>query len=388
MKRAILVIMFLLLNVGSANAYSEKPVMNLITSAMKFEEGKKELFYSIEGTSRDDVLSFYSGNGYTATFQPKYKEYTFLKDNTVISTIFNSYKMSAPLKTLKKSRAEYILEDKEASRTLNYGYLRVDESISFYNVLYYFKTHGKNLSYKNNVITGSLPDDKLPFGFDRLIFSNGKDNYQFKVFLKNGKIVSYEIFMSSGNDLRSISVTQSKLKRVLRWPAADRIVSRSALESEIKRLSTPAFKIQNLPVDLDLEALRIALNKDKTLDNSFIAKSKNGFAMFNNQPFEMNFEGAVCFKSIAEIKSFIKCSELDIPEFDDTLKPYTDAIQSAIDRGMEPKDLLRVLDAINHSIYLYDRLDLDNEMSNSLSWFYVNVVDRYLSKQRSQTEVI
>jgi hypothetical protein len=194
--------------------------------------------------------------------------------------------------------------------------------------------------------------------------------------------------MSSGNDLRSISVTQSKIKRVLRWPAADRIVSRSALESEIKRLSTPAFKINNLPVDLDLEALRIALNKDKTLDNSFIAKSKNGFAMFNNQPSEMNFEEAVCFKSIAEIKSFIKCSELDIPEFGETLKPYTDAIQSAIDRGMEPKDLLRVLDAINHSIYLYDRLDLDNEMSNSLSWFYVNVVDRYLSKQRSQTEVI
>ena len=36
---------------------------------------------------------------------------------------------------------EFILEDKEESRVLNYGYLQIDESISFYNMLEYIMNH-------------------------------------------------------------------------------------------------------------------------------------------------------------------------------------------------------------------------------------------------------
>jgi hypothetical protein len=390
MKKIIILTLILILNQGSASAYSDKPVNNLLSEAMEYElNNQKELFYNISTYAQGkEVITFYSGKGYTATYQPKYKEYTFLKDNTIISTIFDSYKKSSPLLYLKKPGVEFILEDKEESRTINYGYLPVDESISFYNMLQLIRSKGNNLIYSNNILTGSFSDDKLPDGFRKLVYSDGKNSFNFKVIFKNRKIESYEIFMNSDIGKRFVKVTYNKSKRVLRWPPANKIIKRSVLEETITKLSKPSEKIKSLSSNLSLEGIRKEINKDTVLDYSFVAKTKDGFVLFNNRHGQKNFEEALCFSKIEEIKSYQACDESNIPEFTEPMKFYTEAILKAIDSKIEPGLLLELLDAIGHSLY-FQEPEVDGYESNiSYSWFYINVVERYLSQFSEKILVI
>lgn len=390
MKKILVLIVFLLLNHETAYAYSDKPIINLLTEAIKHEErNNKELFYYITGYAQGKTpINFYSGNGYIATYQPNFREYSFLKNKTIISTIFTSNKNSSALKALKKPKAEFILEDKEESRVLNYGYLKIDDSISFYNMLEYIKTKGGNFAYSGNTLTGSFSDDKLPAGFDQLIYSDGKNKFSFKVIFKNRKIVSYEIFMKSDIGIRNVKVTVNKSKRVIRWPSEYKVISRSLLESEISKLSKPSEKIKSLSSNLSLEELRSSLNIDKTLDSSLVAKTKNGFVIFNWRSYQKDYEEARCFSVLEEYKQSKECAKSDIPEFTEPMKFYTEAILKSIKEEIEPNLLLEILDAVSHSLY-FQEPEVDGYESNlSYSWFYVNVVERYLSNYKEKILVI
>ena len=390
MKKILVLIVFILLNHETAYAYSDKPILSLLTEAIKHEEkNNKELFYYITGYAQGKTpINFYSGNGYIATYQPNFREYTFLKNKTIISTIFTSNKNTTPLISLKKPKAEFILEDKEESRVLNYGYLQIDESISFYNMLEYIKTKGSNFAYSGNTLTGSFPDDKLPTGFDQLIYSDGKNKFSFKVIFKNRKIESYEIFMKSDIGIRNVKVAVNKSKRVIRWPSEYKVISRSLLESEITKLSKPSEKIKSLGSNLSLESIRKDINKDKVLDYSYVAKTKDGYVLFNSRSYQNNYEEALCFSKIEEFKNYRKCDKSDIPEFTEPMKFYTEAILKAITEEIKPNLLLELLDAINHSLY-FQEPEVDGYESNlSYSWFYVNVVERYLSNYKEKVLVI
>jgi hypothetical protein len=389
MKKILVLIAFVLLNHETAYAYSDKPIINLLTEAIKHEEKNNELFYFITGYAQGKTpINFYSGNGYIATYQPNFREYTFLKNKTIISTIFTSNKNSTPLLSLKKPKAEFILEDKEESRVLNYGYLQIDNSISFYNMLEYIKSKGSNFAYSGNTLTGSFSDDKLPAGFDQLIYSDGKNKFSFKVIFKNRKIESYEIFMKSDIGIRNVKVAVNKSKRVIRWPSEYKVISRSLLESEITKLSKPSEKIKTLSSNLGLEAIRTSLNSDKALDYTTVAKTKNGFVIFNSRHGQKNYEDARCFSLLEEYKQAKECDKSDIPEFTEPMKFYTEAILKAIKDELEPGLLLELLDAINHSLY-FQEPEVDGYESNqSYSWFYVNVVERYLSNYKEKVLVI
>ena len=390
MKKILVLIVFILLNHETTHAYSDKPIINLLTEAMKHEEkNNKELFYYITGYAQGkNPINFYSGNGYIATYQPNFREYTFLKNKTIISTIFTSNKNTTPLISLKKPKAEFILEDKEESRVLNYGYLQIDESISFYNMLEYIKTKGGNFAYSGNTLTGSFPDDKLPSGFDQLIYSDGKNKFSFKVIFKNRKIESYEIFMKSDIGIRNVKVAVNKSKRVIRWPSEYKVISRSLLESEITKLSKPSEKIKTLSSNLSLEAIRTSLNSDKALDNSILAKTKNGFVIFNSRHSQKNYEEARCFPILEEYKQAKECDKSDIPEFTEPMKFYTEAILKQIKEEIEPNLLLELLDAISHSFY-FQEPEVDGYESNqSYSWFHVTVIERYLSNYKEKVLVI
>jgi hypothetical protein len=389
MKKILVLIAFVLLNHETAYAYSDKPIINLLTEAIKHEEKNTELFYFITGYAQGKTpINFYSGNGYIATYQPNFREYTFLKNKTIISTIFTSNKNSTPLLSLKKPKAEFILEDKEESRVLNYGYLQIDNSISFYNMLEYIKTKGSNFAYSGNTLTGSFSDDKLPAGFDQLIYSDGKNKFSFKVIFKNRKIESYEIFMKSDIGIRNVKVAVNKSKRVIRWPSEYKVISRSLLESEITKLSKPSEKIKSLSSNLGLEAIRTSLNIDKALDYSTVAKTKNGFVIFNSRHGQKNYEDARCFSLLEEYKQAKECDKSDIPEFTEPMKFYTEAILKSIKDELEPGLLLELLDAINHSLY-FQEPEVDGYESNlSYSWFYVNVIERYLSNYKEKVLVI
>ena len=389
MKKILVLIAFVLLNHDTAYAYSDKPIINLLTEAIKHEEKNNELFYFITGYAQGKTpINFYSGNGYIATYQPNFREYTFLKNKTIISTIFTSNKNSTPLLSLKKPKAEFILEDKEESRVLNYGYLQIDNSISFYNMLEYIKTKGSNFAYSGNTLTGSFSDDKLPAGFDQLIYSDGKNKFSFKVIFKNRKIESYEIFMKSDIGIRNVKVAVNKSKRVIRWPSEYKVISRSLLESEITKLSKPSEKIKSLSSNLGLEAIRTSLNIDKALDYSSVAKTKNGFVIFNSRHGQKNYEDARCFSLLEEYKQAKECDKSDIPEFTEPMKFYTEAILKQIKEELEPGLLLELLDAINHSLY-FQEPEVDGYESNqSYSWFYVNVIERYLSDYKEKVLVI
>lgn len=389
MKKILVLIAFVLLNHETAYAYSDKPIINLLTEAIKHEEKNNELFYFITGYAQGKTpINFYSGNGYIATYQPNFREYTFLKNKTIISTIFTSNKNSTPLLSLKKPKAEFILEDKEESRVLNYGYLQIDNSISFYNMLEYIKTKGSNFAYSGNTLTGSFSDDKLPAGFDQLIYSDGKNKFSFKVIFKNRKIESYEIFMKSDIGIRNVKVAVNKSKRVIRWPSEYKVISRSLLESEITKLSKPSEKIKSLSSNLGLEAIRTSLNIDKALDYSSVAKTKNGFVIFNSRHGQKNYEDARCFSLLEEYKQAKECDKSDIPEFTEPMKFYTEAILKQIKEELEPGLLLELLDAINHSLY-FQEPEVDGYESNqSYSWFYVNVIERYLSDYKEKVLVI
>jgi hypothetical protein len=389
MKKILVLIAFVLLNHETAYAYSDKPIINLLTEAIKHEEKNNELFYFITGYAQGKTpINFYSGNGYIATYQPNFREYTFLKNKTIISTIFTSNKNSTPLLSLKKPKAEFILEDKEESRVLNYGYLQIDNSISFYNMLEYIKTKGGNFAYSGNTLTGSFSDDKLPAGFDQLIYSDGKNKFSFKVIFKNRKIESYEIFMKSDIGIRNVKVAVNKSKRVIRWPSEYKVISRSLLESEITKLSKPSEKIKSLSSNLGLEAIRTSLNSDKALDYSTVAKTKNGFVIFNSRHGQKNYEDARCFSLLEEYKQAKECDKSDIPEFTEPMKFYTEAILKSIKDELEPGLLLELLDAVNHSLY-FQEPEVDGYESNqSYSWFYVNVIERYLSNYKEKVLVI
>jgi hypothetical protein len=389
MKKILVLIAFVLLNHETAYAYSDKPIINLLTEAIKHEEKNNELFYFITGYAQGKTpINFYSGNGYIATYQPNFREYTFLKNKTIISTIFTSNKNSTPLLSLKKPKAEFILEDKEESRVLNYGYLQIDNSISFYNMLEYIKSKGSNFAYSGNTLTGFFSDDKLPAGFDQLIYSDGKNKFSFKVIFKNRKIESYEIFMKSDIGIRNVKVAVNKSKRVIRWPSEYKVISRSLLESEITKLSKPSEKIKTLSSNLGLEAIRTSLNSDKALDYTTVAKTKNGFVIFNSRHGQKNYEDARCFSLLEEYKQAKECDKSDIPEFTEPMKFYTEAILKAIKDELEPGLLLELLDAINHSLY-FQEPEVDGYESNqSYSWFYVNVVERYLSNYKEKVLVI
>ena len=70
------------------------------------------------------------------------------------------------------------------------------------------------------------------------------------------------------------------------------------------------------------------------------------------------------------------------------MKFYTEAILKSIKEEIEPNLLLEVLDAINHSLY-FQEPEVDGYESNlSYSWFYVNVVERYLSNYKEKVLVI
>jgi hypothetical protein len=280
------------------------------------------------------------------------------------------------------------LEDKEESRVLNYGYLQIDNSISFYNMLEYIKSKGSNFAYSGNTLTGSFSDDKLPAGFDQLIYSDGKNKFSFKVIFKNRKIESYEIFMKSDIGIRNVKVAVNKSKRVIRWPSEYKVISRSLLESEITKLSKPSEKIKTLSSNLGLEAIRTSLNSDKALDYTTVAKTKNGFVIFNSRHGQKNYEDARCFSLLEEYKQAKECDKSDIPEFTEPMKFYTEAILKAIKDELEPGLLLELLDAINHSLY-FQEPEVDGYESNqSYSWFYVNVVERYLSNYKEKVLVI
>jgi hypothetical protein len=389
MKKILVLIAFVLLNHETAYAYSDKPIINLLTEAIKHEEKNNELFYFITGYAQGKTpINFYSGNGYIATYQPNFREYTFLKNKTIISTIFTSNKNSTPLLSLKKPKAEFILEDKEESRVLNYGYLQIDNSISFYNMLEYIKTKGSNFAYSGNTLTGSFSDDKLPAGFDQLIYSDGKNKFSFKVIFKNRKIESYEIFMKSDIGIRNVKVAVNKSKRVIRWPSEYKVISRSLLESEITKLSKPSEKIKSLSSNLGLEAIRTSLNSDKALDYSTVAKTKNGFVIFNSRHGQKNYEDARCFSLLEEYKQAKECDKSDIPEFTEPMKFYTEAILKSIKDELEPGLLLELLDAINHSLYFQEPEVGGYESNQSYSWFYVNVIERYLSNYKEKVLVI
>ena len=389
MKKILVLILFLLLNHETAYAYSDKPIINLLTEAIKHEEKNNELFYFITGYAQGKTpINFYSGNGYIATYQPNFREYTFLKNKTIISTIFTSNKNSTPLLSLKKPKAEFILEDKEESRVLNYGYLQIDNSISFYNMLEYIKTKGGNFAYSGNTLTGSFSDDKLPAGFDQLIYSDGKNKFSFKVIFKNRKVESYEIFMKSDIGIRNVKVAVNKSKRVIRWPSEYKVISRSLLENEITKLSKPSEKIKSLSTNLSLEAIRTSLNSDKALDYSMLAKTKNGFVIFNSRHGQKNYEDARCFSLLEEYKQAKECDKSDIPEFTEPMKFYTEAILKSIKEEIEPNLLLEVLDAISHSLY-FQEPEVDGYESNqSYSWFHVTVIERYLSNYKEKVLVI
>ena len=77
------------------------------------------------------------------------------------------------------------------------------------------------------------------------------------------------------------------------------------------------------------------------LDYSFLAKTKDGFVLFNNRHGQKNFEEALCFSKIEEFKSYQACDESNIPEFTEPMKFYTEAILKAIDSKINYEYILR-----------------------------------------------
>lgn len=392
MKKRVFIFLFsILISITSANnlftAYSlvkvnpKDKLESLLNSELRRDDGS--LFYKITTFWNETGYEYYGNKDYRVIFDKKNKYLTFMNNEITLTELTDRYKKSRALVELKKKYASFAEEDKDELIYFSNIENIADNTISFISVLRDILKRGENLKIKNNIITGNFSNDKLLPGFDRLIFSDGVNVFNFKVSYKNDVIESYEFYMYSGEGeyrkKRLVVVERSKLGRKYNWPTQHQIVKRSELEDKIVELSAPMNKVKLLKNYNSIEDLRVELNKDKSLFSSYVVKLKDGYGMYTDIRDRKNYLDAICFDSLENINIFRECRVEDQPIYNVNLKGYIEIIEEMILNEYPLAEFYRALDELSHSLFLYDRSAIATTDDNDhYSWYYMNNIARYI----------
>jgi len=395
MKKRVFIFLFsILISITNSNyllpAYSlvndnpKDKLESLLDSELRRDNGL--LFYKITTFWSETGYEYYGNKDYRVIFDKKNKYLTFMNNEKTLTELTDRYKKSRALVELKKKYASFVEEDKDELIYFSNFENTADNTISFISVLRDILKRGENLKLKNNLITGNFSNDKLLPGFDRLIFSDGVNVFNFKVSYKNDFIESYEFYMYSGEGeyrkKRLVVVERSKAARKYNWPAQRQIVKRSELENKIVELSIPVNKLKFLKNYNSIEDLRVDLNNDKSLFSSYVVKLKDGYGMYTDIRDRNNYLESICFDTLENIKNFRECRVEDQPIYNVNLKGYIEMIEELILDEYPLAEFYRALDVISHSLFLYDRSAIASaEDSDHYSWYYMNNIVRYIDSK-------
>lgn len=395
MKKRVFIFLFsVLLSITSTNyLFTAKSLVkvnpkdkleSLLNSELRRDNGS--LFYKITTFWNETGYEYYGNKDYRVIFDKKDKYFTFMNNEKTLTELTDRYKKSRALVELKKKYASFVEEDKDELIYFSNFDNTADNTISFISVLRDILKRGENLKIKDNLITGNFSNDKLLPGFDRLIFSDGVNVFNFKVSYKNDVIESYEFYMYSGEGeyrkKRLVVVERSKLARKYNWPTQRQIVKRSELENKIVELSIPVNKLKFLNNYTDIEDLKVDLNNDKSLFSSYVVKLKDGYGMYTDIRDRNNYLEAICFDSLENIKNFRECRVEDQPIYNDSLKGYLGIIEKMILDEYPVPEFFRALDMLSHSLFLYDRSAIATTDDNDhYSWYYMNNIIRYIDSK-------
>lgn len=380
------VLIFLLAFQNQAYGLVSPNPINILENLQKNEEKNAGdlLFYKITNSWNEKGFYYYGNKEYRVIENKKNRSKTFIKNDILLSELYDNYKKSKPLSLLGKVYANYIQEDKENNNYFfsNLTY-KVDNSISFNDVLLDIINRGENILIKKDTIVGNLKNDKLLSGFDNLIYSDGIGKYQFKIRFKDNKALSYEFYMFSGEGeyrkKRWVKVERSLYKKIYRWPSDKNIIKRSELEEMIINLSLPRNKIIGIDNVFDKNSINIYINKEKLLEESYILKLKKGYVIFSEIRDRKNYLDAICFELLESINDNRACDVEDMPDFNAHLQTYIDSIDRMVDEKYSIYEVLSLMNVISHSLFLYDTGAIkDQEDYDKYRWYYINKVSRYL----------
>jgi hypothetical protein len=287
------------------------------------------------------------------------------------------------LQDARAPRAKWVrISDERDVYALHEPVTRTDATIRPDQVALWLSTR-VGLAHTGSSYHSEVPAGSLPTGVADLFFDDGNTPVSVRIDVKAGRVTGYRLYQrSSYGDERGLDAQLVSTPRRVYAPTRTSIVDHDVLVDALERAADPRTALAALPADVstyDRKDLIAAIGRrNDAVPNLVVAPTKSGVALFPELISQQTtLSAVVCVDLPSSRPSPRPCTAADRAALSERLEPYASWLQEiATMTELSDEQIFWALDSLNHNLWLYSGMALDEAEIAAWRWFHLDTFTR------------
>ncbi len=240
-------------------------------------------------------------------------------------------------------------------------------------------------------IQGERPAGSLPSGVERMFFDDGETPVTVSVTLSDSGVTGYRLWQrSKWGDERTLTVTSLKAGRKILPPGNSMIITLDALQTALELAGSPERVMSALPESdhtYDTGSLTSAIKSPAgAVPRLTVAPTRTGVALIPELRTDKDILSASrCVDLPASRPQPRPCTSADSAVLPEELLPYASwLLRLAEADSLTDEQIYWGLHSLNHNLWLYSGIEMDQPTANAWYWFYLNTMTREMSTREGE----
>jgi hypothetical protein len=240
-------------------------------------------------------------------------------------------------------------------------------------------------------IQGERPAGSLPSGVERMFFDDGETPVTVSVTLGDSGVTGYRLWQrSKWGDERILTVTFLKAGRKILPPGNSMIITIDALQTALELAGSPERVMSALPESdqpHNTGSLTSAIKSPAgAVPRLTVAPTRTGAALIPELRTDKDILSASrCVDLPASRPQPRPCTLADSAVLPEELLTYASwLLRLAEDESLTDEQIYWGLHSLNHNLWLYSGIEMDQPTANAWYWFYLNTMTRAMSTQEGE----